>query len=264
MPKSANALSTKKWFALDAISTQYEPAMRLAFTKALTNPPPYSVKIQPVLANILTATCRYAADFYGLEFNPFNPVYRDTVTNLCNGIDKTLDNSAAQHAVSLIVPPGLPALERRRRIAQANGLDPRMAVAIEQMHQRAKTSTEKSALRSKTMSAIQTRSNLLAITETNRAVNQSLLALWRANEDVRKAQEDVTFYDQTIKDAGRIPRNARKVILTRRDDRVCTYCDVLDGVSAKLNDDFDTEYGMFECPPFHPRCRCFMLVTTEY
>lgn len=36
----------------------------------------------------------------------------------------------------------------------------------------------------------------------------------------------------------------------------CDLCDELDGVTIDLDDDFDTEDGPIDGPPYHPNCRC--------
>ena len=75
--------------------------------------------------------------------------------------------------------------------------------------------------------------------------------------------DNVTYIDGSINDIKNLPNTARKEIVTRRDDRVCNYCFPLDGITAQVGKMFDTDYGYFDFPPFHPRCRCFIIISAS-
>jgi hypothetical protein len=84
--------------------------------------------------------------------------------------------------------------------------------------------------------------------------------LWIDNTEVSKA-DDVVYYDRSIRNVAKLPKRAHKEIVTRRDGKVCEYCGLLEGLTAGIGQQFNTFYGMFQSPPFHPRCRCFMIIS---
>lgn len=250
--------STHEWFRLNSIAQKYEPLMRLAYTRAMiTKTRLDRSHLHDVITNCLAETCLSTAKIYNLNFNPSSVIYAETVDRL---VDKyagiiTSTNASAQAAVKRILPQGLSLAERRDRL-NTLGLDIKSAIHIE--NHRQVGNGDISRVRA---IAITNRGNLIAVTETNRVVNAALEALWMDNQQISKA--DIMYYDNTISDLGNIPKRARKIIVTRRDDRTCDYCDSLDGIKARLGEDFDTEYGIFTAPPFHPHCRCFLIVSTQ-
>lgn len=55
---------------------------------------------------------------------------------------------------------------------------------------------------------------------------------------------------------GVIPSSARRVWITAADERVCQVCGPMDGVEAKVGDQFSTAEGKLWTPPAHVNCRC--------
>jgi hypothetical protein len=113
------------------------------------------------------------------------------------------------------------------------------------------------------------RGNLIALTEVNRIINQTLETVWLDNMTVSKARKSETS-EMYLEHAGTvtaitsirgIPARAKKMVVTRRDNRVCDYCLPLERATAKIGSMFNTRYGLFPHPPFHPRCRCYMIVS---
>lgn len=262
--------ATTEWHRLNEIATRYEPAMRVAVTRAFALGKRSSV-YDRAIARIFTTVGDTTADLMGLEFNPVDPIYVDSINECLAAYDSATDIKKTRAEVRRILPVYMSGAERENRLALSDGLDPRTAVRIELARQSAGSNLRLAALVTmERLTAIQTRSNLIALTETNRAVNSALVALWRANQEVSKAvalvptPENETLYGRDIPRSGKIPWNARKVWVTRRDERVCNYCDPLDGIRAKLTEDFVTDYGIIPVPPVHPRCRCFLIVTTEH
>jgi uncharacterized protein with gpF-like domain len=94
------------------------------------------------------------------------------------------------------------------------------------------------------------RAGLIAKTESFRAANLANKDAWKASGVV----ESVKWY-------------------TAEDERVCEFCDALDGTEVGIDDSFfdagDTiigtsgksrtaDYGDIEAPPLHPDCRCYL------
>jgi len=259
-----NDFSTTEWHRLNEIATKYESQMRLAYTRAMQSGIKINtLQLRKTIIDIVAATCLSSAETYGIVFNPNSSIYIDTVDRLTEKYVSVVESKDANEAVKRILPSGI-SLEDRRRRSNTFGLDTRSALEVE--HYRQSVGDGVSQIRDTErvrVDAVNRRGNLLAVTETNRVVNAALEALWLDNQEISKAAAEVIYYDSTtISHINKLPRRARKIIVTRRDDRVCNYCDPLDGVKARLGEQFDTEYGLFVSPPIHPRCRCFLIVTT--
>lgn len=251
----------EEWHRLNILATHYEPAFRSGFARAAYNGTAPRDSLREATLRLVASVCRSTADKYRLVYDPSNRVYIDMVDGLFVGYEKMLNLDNAREAVRAILPSDLSLHDRNRRLLATHGLDAQTAVALEK--ERQEVGSENWAIlriEQKRRNAIQSRANLVAVTEVNRVLNASLVAIWSAQEGISKA--DVVYGDD-IADPSKPGRRARKMILTRRDDRVCNYCDPLDGITARLSADFETEYGSFAHPPFHPRCRCFVYITTE-
>lgn len=220
------------------------------------------LELHNVITKILVEVCRSTADLTGLVFNPNSDIYFETIDKLVNKYVKAVDSPHAREEVRRILPSDLPLHERKNRL-NVYGLDAKSAVDVERYAQErfkkgAGPTAYKDVERVRT-DAFRRRGNLIAITETNRIVNTSLEALWQDNlSGVSKA--DVVYIDVKYRDIAQLPKNAKKEWITRRDGRVCQFCDPLDGLTAKIGEEFDTERGMFMVPPIHPRCRCFVIL----
>lgn len=86
------------------------------------------------------------------------------------------------------------------------------------------------------------RAEVIARTETMRALNAGQMALWR--ESIQHGMLD--------------PAKTQRVWLTAADERVCTaICLPMHRQAVPLNKSFETGDGdEIESPPAHPRCRC--------
>lgn len=252
-----SAFSVTEWTRLSDISTRYEPNMRAAYTRSVVSGRQVNkLELQHVITRVLIDVCTESADVYGLMFNPNSPIYFETIDRLVNQYETGISSGVAREEVARILPRGLTLVERRERL-NTFGLDTRSALAIERARQEGKSHRELMAMRQR---AIVNRGNMIATTETNRVVNRSLIALWTDNftSQIAKASRPRVEYIGTSR---RAIRNApNKTWVTRRDTKVCKYCDPLDGITARVDAVFDTKYGQFETPPIHPRCRCFMIL----
>lgn len=268
MAAKTDSSLTREWYRLNEIAEKHEPSIRYAFTRAVAlGPSTVYFSRTPIMA-IVAETCRTTAEEHGLSYSPSHPVILKTVDDLLENFAQSVNDKKAIRAVAAILPWDLSMAEREARSNLAYGLDERTAISLERKRQEiAGNKRALEALDRERKAAIQSRSNLIAVTETNRAVNASVEAVWSIQEGISKAliptQDNQTVYGREITNPAKPGRRARKMILTRRDERVCNYCDPLDGITARLGQSFDTEYGYFDYPPFHPRCRCFIYVTTE-
>jgi hypothetical protein len=251
-----------EWHRLSGIATKYEPKMRVAYTRAIRDGRSVDkLELRQVITGILAEIGRTTAPVYGLVFNPNSPIYIETIDRLVEKFESVVDSQNAREEVRRILPTGLSLGERRERL-NTFGLDTRSAIRLEKYRQELGDSlTAQESVRRARQDAIRTRGNTLATTEVNRAVNSSLEALWIDNMGVSKATYE--FFDRSISNVNNLPRTARKEWITRRDGRVCLRCQPLDGLRAKIGEDFDTEYGFFLTPPIHPHCRCFVIVSSR-
>jgi hypothetical protein len=269
-----SADSTKEWFRLEALATKYEPRMRLAYTRSVRDGRQVNtLELRKEFISIVSAVCLSTADVYGLVFNPNSPIYLALVEHLTEHFANQVDSAQAKEEVKRIVPKDLPLNEMRERL-NTFGLDARAALRIERHIQELENSKKPvpkgDILRTTRYlrgDAVRQRGNLLSRTEVNRAVNLSLESLWVDNiaGSITKSRaadlfNPLSFLDSSVSTIGALPRNAKKEWVTRRDGRVCTFCDPLDGMTATLGQPFDTEYGLYQSPPAHPQCRCILIL----
>lgn len=256
--------SVAEWQRLDNIAATYDRELKQAYLKTVVQGyQANSLLVRNTFTDCVVRTGVSTARNYGMVFNPNSTIYRkliDYVTD--NYMSLVMDDGKAKDAVKKILPSGLSLTERRNRL-DVFGLDERSAVRVERMRQEGKSEQDIQAAR---LDFAVKRGNLIALTEVNKVINYTLEALWIDNSQIRKASNENTWFLQegdrasVISSLEGISSRARKQIVTRRDNRVCDYCLPMEGTTAKLGTEFDTEYGYFMSPPFHPRCRCFMIV----
>lgn len=250
--------SIAEWNRLSVIATRHEASMRRVYTRAVqTNIETAVNDIRTAVTLLLAEVCDSTANIYGMTFDPENTIYGETVERLTEEFVHAVNSENAKREVTRMVPRSLSLTEYRER-TNTYGLDARAAVRIEEMRQRGASRLEVQQERQR---AVMVRGNLIATTETNRVVNHALIALWRANvqSPIEKARRrpKVEYIGTSRR---QIERQPHKTWMTRRDEKVCKYCDPLDGITARLDAEFDTRYGIFEAPPIHPNCRCFMVL----
>lgn len=85
------------------------------------------------------------------------------------------------------------------------------------------------------------RASNIARTELMTAANQGHLEMLRQG------------IDQEL-----IPEDVKKVWIVTPDDRLCKYCNKMDGQKRNINEEFSSSVGNIERPPLHPSCRCAM------
>lgn len=88
---------------------------------------------------------------------------------------------------------------------------------------------------------IQKRAVLIARTETLRAANTGQVDMWveASNQGLLQTQNTVETW------------------IVTPDDRLCQYCNAMDGATAPVKGDFDGGgFGPLGNPPLHPDCRC--------
>jgi len=251
--------SVAEWHRLSGIARRHESNMRLAYTKAVQSRRQVdTLALRNAVTLVLAEVCDTSAPVYGMVFNPNSPIYLFTIDRLVERFVRGINLEESKDAVKNILPPGLSLSARAARI-DTFGLDPRAATRLERMRQDGASENEVAGERER---SIHVRGNIIAVTETNRIVNQALLALWKDNTEndmVSKARRrrEVEYRGTSRR---RIMQAPHKTWMTRRDDKVCKYCDPLDGITARLDAEFDTRYGVFDSPPIHPNCRCFMVL----
>jgi len=250
--------SVAEWHRLSEIARRHESNMRLAYTKAvLSRRQVDTLALRNAVTLVLVEACDTTALVYGMVFNPNSPVYLFTIDRLVDRFVRGINLQESRNAVRDILPAGLGLASRVARM-DTFGLDPRAATRLERMRQEGATDSELSGEREM---SIHMRGNIIAMTETNRIVNQSVLALWKDNTEndlVAKARRrEVEYRGMSRRQVGRV---ANKTWMTRRDDKVCKYCEPLDGITARLDAEFDTRYGVFDSPPIHPNCHCFLVM----
>lgn len=259
-----SAFSINEWFRLDHLASKYDRKLKVAYTQtAAQGNQVDDLYIRDVIAQLVVEVGLSSAKVYGMVFNTSSPVYLPLIDRMTDGYMKVVNSDEAREKVRQIIPTGLSLAERRHRL-DVFGLDARSAVRIEHMRQEGKSESDINQTRFTL--AVQ-RGNLIALTEVNRIINAALETLWIDNLRVSKAEDDIWWFERSVpnnvESIAQLPSRARKEWVTRRDDRVCNYCLPIEGVTARLGADFDTEYGYFPYPPIHPRCRCYMVVSVR-
>lgn len=202
--------------------------------------------VDRVVIAIGTSSARtYAVPFRAMDYVEFSNEHADR-------IDTLLSPSAAKKAVKRMLPPGTDFLTAQR-LSDLPGLDAAAAVRVQKY--RAQHPNDRRNIDALIQNERVRRVNLIARTETVRIGSEVLDKLWLSNMEVEKARVDrpLLTSDLTIS-GGRIPRYARKVWVTRKDGRVCQYCEPLDGITTGVGQYFKTIYGTFSGPPIHPQC----------
>jgi len=143
--------------------------------------------------------------------------------------------------------------EQARKIRETVGLLPRQAAAVENYRElligEGRTAAQVERMTAKYYQRqLNYRAKNIARTETVRASNMGQQTVWR----------------QAIQD-GLLPRDAKRVWIVTDDDRLCPYCEPLDGAIAGMEEDFTSTvkgprgggatYTALT-PPLHPSCRC--------
>jgi hypothetical protein len=91
---------------------------------------------------------------------------------------------------------------------------------------------------------IRDRAETIARTEILGSLNEGAREGWR----------------EAVKD-GLLSEDAVKEWIVTPDDRLCPYCEPMDGAQVPLTEQFKTPLGDVDGPPLHPRCRCAQSVT---
>jgi hypothetical protein len=260
--------SVQEWQRLDSLSTRFDRQLKMAYTITVARGNPLNTdKIEEAITDCVVETGVTTARVYNLAFNPQSPIYLNLIDTLTANYVKVVNNDSAKEKVKEILPNDLPLAERRRRL-DVFGLDARAAVRLERMRQRG---TSPQALEAARIDMSVQRGNLIALTEVNRIINATTEAVWIDNSRISKARRKTIYGGAWYRESGGtagvittlrgVPAKAKKRIVTRKDNRVCDYCEPLDQFTAPLGSMFNTRYGLFKYPPFHPRCRCFMIVS---
>lgn len=254
--------SVREWHRLDTLSMMFDRAFKTTYLRAVTVGPKQGEKIvRDAIADCVVETAVGTAHVYGMGFDATEPRYTELVNDLTTGFMKVVNNEEAKDKVRAILPSGLSLSERADR-SDVYGLSSRDAVRLERMRQKGISGLR---LQDARLHMQVQRGNITALTEVNRIINQTVETVWLDNMSVSKARKSQMLLEHAgkvtaITSLRGIPARARKTIVTRKDNRVCDYCAPLENIETAIGASFHTEYGVFAHPPFHPRCRCFMIL----
>lgn len=256
--------SISEWHRLDSIASKYDSQLKRMWLQTVAQQQQSDSLVRDTIENCVIETAITTAPVYGLVFNPSSPIYGRLVNKLVEGYMKVIENDSAKEKVRQILPSGLSLSDRRDRL-DTFGLDAGSAVRIEQLRQEG---ADRNTIEQTRLNLSVQRGNLVSLTEVNRIINQTIETLCVDSLRPVSKSEDMStvwFFEDSVPSnvtsIAALPKRAKKEIITRRDDRVCKYCFPLDGLKARIGEEFDTEYGYFLSPPFHPRCRCFLGVS---
>jgi hypothetical protein len=253
----------QEWTRLDTLSAKFDHQLKGVWLQTMVQ----GVQIgKPVIKDFITdvvvETGISTADVYGMGFNADSARWPRLIDSLTEKFMGVLDNHEAKDRVAAILPSGLSLSERAARLS-VFGLSARDAVRLEHMRQKGISGDR---LKDARLHMRVQRGNIVALTEVNRFVNATVESVWLDNSTITKARQNKNWLVETggrvsnVTTLRGIPSRAKKSVVTRRDNRVCDYCVPLEGVTARIGSPFRTEYGVFDYPPFHPRCRCYMIV----
>jgi hypothetical protein len=259
--------AVREWQRLDVLSARFDRHFKMAYTRGVTAGNFSESNFRELVTDCVVETGVRTAEQYEITFNPTSPIYLNLIEELTRNYMGVVNNESAKKEVKRIIPQNLSLSDRRDRL-DVFGLDARSAVRLERMRQQGASAHD---LRATRIDLSVQRGNLIALTEVNRIINATLETLWLDNQrGISKARRKMVYGGEWYKETAEgakvistlrgIPNRANKTIVTRKDNRVCNYCEPLDGVLTRIGAMFNTVYGLFKYPPFHPRCRCFMIV----
>lgn len=268
-----------EWQRINFLADRYEPELRKAFAQSVrTMQKINTLQVRATLANLVNDTAASTATVYSLLYDPNARSFHTLVDNLVDAYVKMLDasNKEARGNVRVMIPRGTPLHEIRQRLEDSFGLDVRGAKSLEKYRQtllaspkpHSKRDIEQSLRKARNDMLIQ-RTNAIARTESQRAINMAMETLWVENAIVTQVAKAVSYLPQEdpnvstnvyIETGSGTKTMSRKEWVTRQDGRVCSYCDPISGVTARLGMPFDTDYGLLVSPPAHPNCRCFIIL----
>jgi hypothetical protein len=168
---------------------------------------------------------------------------RETAAQFVTGV--TEETRAAVRAIVVeSFTQGVSPRDTAARIREVVGLTARQSRAVLQhrstlLREGASRSAAGKSARRYAERLIGKRATTIARTEIMRASNAGQRASWSA----------------AVAD-GHLSARSRKLWIVAPDDRLCPYCEPMDGVAVGLDLKFDTGLGQVDGPPLHPNCRC--------
>jgi hypothetical protein len=170
--------------------------------------------------------------------------YAEELGNHLNEVSKEALVSGYQAQVNRKVPPAMAA----RRVADAYGVPQRGMNALVNVW----STEEKATYSDRPLPSVKADRAQALIEAQNqlRARQVGENEHWAART---QAKQIVWMYGQN---SGVIPESARRVWITANDEKVCSICGPLDGMSAPVGEKFTTESGKVWTPPAHVNCRC--------
>lgn len=184
-------------------------------------------------------------------FDTENPHIKRTVDKNIGKLIENVTEESRLAAVDMVTQSwnrGLPPRKSAKLIKGTFGLNNRQALASLNYSDNLEKAGIKGLKQERLVDdyvdkSLRYRENMIARTESIRAVNLGQIELW-------DQAADAGLYDR-----GRM----RKVWVVTLDDMTCPWCTEMSGQYVEVDQNFQSpEFGSVESPPLHPHCRCMM------
>ena len=183
-----------------------------------------------------------------LPFTMENSRVRDFLERRVAYIGGSISNTsikAIETTYNLIRDRGYTPRQIAKRIVDNVGLTDRGALAVSNyegsmLAKGLKQSVINKRIASYSKRLLNSRALTIARTETFTAINAGQDIIWQEGFDAGLMDKDKYMREW----------------VTALDEFVCEYCEPMDTVRVKPDDNFDTGLGSLKNPPMHPSCRC--------
>lgn len=221
----------------------------------------FTAEIQPVVAETVRrggeASIKHlpAAVVAQMRFDLLNPrsvdfIRQHTAELVREVIEET--RAAIRGVIQRAFEEGMHPRRSARYIRELVGLTERQAAAVENLRRRLlrdgasmQRAEEEAAKYSRRLH--RNRALNIARTETLRAANEGQNLLWQ----------------QGIEEGLILPERTFREWIVTPDDRLCEFCEPMDGQRVGMNEPFQSELGPVDLPPLHPGCRCTVALHFE-
>jgi hypothetical protein len=163
---------------------------------------------------------------------------------------------------------GMPPRTAARLIRETVGLTERQAMAVMRVHSELKDADDALIMMGKMRVRVPpgglSASRVEELTErySTRALNYRAKMIART-ETIASSNEGQRQLWEQATDQGLLTGNELREWIVTPDDRLCEFCEPMEGALAGITDKFETELGEIMGPPLHPNCRCAVGLTDK-
>lgn len=185
--------------------------------------------------------------YRGVKFDSTTPRAKKFIAEQGANLVKQIGNStrdALRREIDKALKEGLGADVTAKNIRSLIGLTDKQAGAVTNFRRRMLEA-----------GASMERSQKDATAYANRLLNHRAETIARTELMTAANQGHLEMIRQGV-DQGLIPESVKRVWIVTPDDRLCEYCEPMEGQTTTLDGVFQSGLGSVDAPPLHPMCRC--------